>query len=312
MSTDLESSNRGAAVSRGDLLTEQRNPRSMELDSLSITETLTLINSEDQGVAAAVGRALPQIALFTEAVVHRFKDGGRLIYIGAGTSGRLGVLDAAECPPTFSTPPEMVVGVIAGGLKALTRSIEGAEDHGQTGADDLKNLMLTSADAVLGITTGGTTPYVLGALEYARQVGAYTGLLVCSDEAHQAGSADQLIAIPVGPEVVTGSTRMKAGTATKLALNMITTTAMVQLNKTYSNLMVDLKALNDKLRDRGTRIVTELTGLQADEALNLLRRAGGEVKTAILMQEKGLTAAGSRAELELRGGSLRQALRGES
>ena len=312
MSTDLESSNRGAAVSRGDLLTEQRNPRSMELDSLSITETLTLINSEDQGVATAVGRALPQIALFTEAVVHRFKEGGRLIYIGAGTSGRLGVLDAAECPPTFSTPPEMVVGVIAGGLKALTRSVEGAEDHGQTGADDLKHLMLTSADAVLGITTGGTTPYVLGALEYARQVGAYTGLLVCSDEAHQASSADQLIAIPVGPEVVTGSTRMKAGTATKLALNMITTTAMVQLNKTYSNLMVDLKALNDKLRDRGTRIVTELTGLQADEALNLLRRAGGEVKTAILMQEKGLTAAGSRAELELRGGSLRQALRGES
>ena len=311
MPTDSGSGHKGELTSRGHLLTEQRNLRSMELDRLSTAETLALINSEDHGIATAVGEALHQIEAVTTAVVNSLQAGGRLIYVGAGTSGRLGVLDASECPPTFSTPPEMVVGVIAGGVDALTRSIENIEDQPETGVADMKKLALSSSDTVLGITTGGTTPYVLGALSHARQVGAFTGLLVCSIEDSHSGAADQLIAIPVGPEVVTGSTRMKAGTATKMVLNMITTTAMVQLGKTYSNLMVDLKALNDKLWERGARIISEITGLAAAEALELLRRADGEVKTAVLMQDSGLAAAESRAKLQQADGSLRRALQGD-
>ncbi|UCH11209.1 MAG: N-acetylmuramic acid 6-phosphate etherase, partial [Fidelibacterota bacterium] len=256
----------GPSRGRGHLITEHRNPRSEELDRLSTLEVLELINGEDSAVPGAVRETLPRIAEFVERVVESFLSGGRLIYVGAGTSGRLGVLDASECPPTFSVSPEMVQGVIAGGMPALTRSIEGAEDYPEDGAASMKELDVSPRDCVLGIATGATTPFVHGALEYARQLGAFTGFLVCTDEEVIRGLAEVTIPVVVGPEIVTGSTRMKAGTATKLVLNMITTTAMVRINKTYGNLMVDLKALNAKLWDRGARIISELARLSYDEA----------------------------------------------
>jgi N-acetylmuramic acid 6-phosphate etherase len=271
-------------------------------------EVLELINEEDSMVPVAVRQALPRIATFVERVVHSFKTGGRLIYVGAGTSGRLGVLDASECPPTFSVSPELVKGVIAGGLPALTRSIEGAEDYPETGAEELKKLSLSPADSVLGIATGATTPFVHGALTYAKEVGAYTGFLVCTDEEVIRGMADVIIPVVVGPEVVTGSTRMKAGTATKLVLNMITTTAMVQLNKTYGNLMVDLKALNVKLWDRGARIISEVSGLSYEDAMVLLKQADGEVKTSLVTAKTGLSVKEARERLEQKDGSLRMVL----
>lgn len=293
---------------RGHLITEHRNPRSEELDRLTIMEVLKLINEEDSTVPVAVRQALPRIAIFVEQVAHSFKMGGRLIYVGAGTSGRLGVLDASECPPTFSVSPELVIGVIAGGLPALTRSIEGAEDYPETGAEELKKLSLSSADSVLGIATGATTPFVHGALTYAKEVGATTGFLVCTDEEVIRGMADVIIPVVVGPEVVTGSTRMKAGTATKLVLNMITTTAMVRLNKTYGNLMVDLKALNAKLWDRGARIISEVSGLSYEDGMTLLRQADGEVKTSLAMAISGLSVEEARKRLKKKDGSLRMVL----
>ncbi len=295
---------------RGHLITEQRNPSSEDLDRMSVEEILGLINDEDATVPGAVCEALPRVAEFVKHVVQSFRSGGRLIYAGAGTSGRLGVLDASECPPTFSVPPELVRGVIAGGTPALTRSVEGAEDLPEKGAESLKELGLSSKDCVLGIATGATTPFVLGALAYAREVGAYTGFLACTNENVIRGQADVIIPVVVGPEVITGSTRMKAGTATKLVLNMITTSAMVQINKTYGNLMVDLKALNAKLWDRGTRIVSEITRLTYEEALEILKKADGEVKTALVMALRGLSAAESRSRLEVQGGSLRRVLEG--
>ncbi len=296
---------------RGHLVTEHRNPRSEALDRMSVREVLELINDEDAAVPGAVREALPRIAEFVERVVRSFRSGGRLIYVGAGTSGRLGVLDASECPPTFSVPPELVRGIIAGGAPALTRSIEGAEDSPEKGAESLKELGVSSKDCVLGIATGATTPFVLGALAHAREMGVATGFLVCTDEDIVHGRADVIIPVVVGPEVVTGSTRMKAGTATKLVLNMITTTAMVQINKTYGNLMVDLKALNVKLWDRGARIISEVARLTYEEALDLLKRADGEVKTALVMAQRGWSAEESRSRLRDQDGSMRQVLESE-
>jgi N-acetylmuramic acid 6-phosphate etherase len=218
------------------------------------------------------------------------------------------VLDASECPPTFSVSPELVLGVIAGGPPALTRSIEGAEDYPETGAEELKKISLSPADSVLGIATGATTPFVHGALTYAKEIGAATGFLVCTDEEVIRGMADVIIPVVVGPEVVTGSTRMKAGTATKLVLNMITTTAMVQLNKTYGNLMVDLKALNAKLWDRGARIISEVSGQSYEDAMALLKQADGEVKTSLVVAKTGLSVEEARIRLEQEDGSLRMAL----
>ncbi len=278
---------------------------------MSVMKVLELINDEDTAVPGAVRRALPRIAEFVEHVVRSFRCGGRLIYVGAGTSGRLGVLDASECPPTFSVPPELVRGVIAGGAPALTRSIEGAEDSPEKGAESLKQLDLSPEDCVLGIATGATTPFVLGALAHAREMGVATGFLVCTGEDIVHGRADVIIPVVVGPEVVTGSTRMKAGTATKLVLNMITTTAMVQINKTYGNLMVDLKALNVKLWDRGARIISEVARLTYEEALDLLKRADGEVKTALVMAQRGWSAEESRSRLRDQDGSLRRVLESE-
>ena len=290
-----------------DKITEQQNPASSYIDKQTTHEILRIINDEDADVAQAVHKKLQDIEAFIDALFLRFKDGGRLFYVGSGTSGRLGVLDAAECPPTFRTDPEMVQGIIAGGYDALARSIEGAEDYPEDGAKIIVEHNITSDDIVLGITASSSTPFVLGALEKAKKIGAITGLLICNHPPELA-YVDHLISIIVGPEVITGSTRMKAGTATKMVLNMITTTAMIKLNKTYGNLMVDLKASNQKLWDRGTRIIEHLTELNYDDALKLLQSANGDVKTALVMGNKTYDYEKSRQMLIGNKGSLRRTL----
>ncbi len=292
---------------RSGIDTEQRNPRSMALDTLSAAACVELINAEDRAVAAAVGAAGPAIARFIEAAEERMKRGGRMIYLGAGTSGRLGVLDAAECPPTFQVPAGVFVGIIAGGDSALRVSSEGKEDDPHGAEPELSAIDLRADDIVLGIAAGGTTPYVLGALRFASARGALTGLLSCA-RVPQLEGVQHLIVVETGPEVVTGSTRMKAGTATKLVLNTISTTLMVRLGKVYENLMVDLRASNAKLRDRAARIVSTLTGLPRDEAFGLLDRAGGLVKVAVVMHRRGIDRPAAEARLSEGGGSLRWAI----
>lgn len=280
---------------RGHLLTELRNPRSMALDRLSIREAVALMNREDAEVPAAVAAAADDIARAIELVAAALDAGGRLIYVGAGTSGRLGVLDASECPPTFLSDPRMVQGVIAGGWDALRRSIEGAEDHPEDGAKAVDELHVGTKDVVFGIATGGTTPFVHGALKRAKERGAKTVFFACVAKEQVADDADVSIRVLVGPEVVTGSTRLKAGTATKLVLNMVSTIAMVQIGKVYQNLMVDVNTrANRKLVDRGARIIQAVTGIGRDAALKLLDEAGGHVKTALVMHARGV----SRTEAE--------------
>jgi N-acetylmuramic acid 6-phosphate etherase len=279
-------------------LTEQRNPRSRRIDQLSTIEIVDLINAEDRMVAVAVGEEREAIAKCIDMVVDCFKKGGRLFYVGAGTSGRLGVLDASEMPPTYGTDPEMVQGIIAGGYAALVRAQEGAEDHPEDGARDLEARGVGPNDFVLGIATSGTTPYVHGALRRARELGARTGFLLCtypSEELHKAH--DVVIAPLVGPEVITGSTRMKAGTATKMVLNTITTSSMVLLGKVFGNLMVDLQVTCQKLQDRGERILMETTGVERPIASDLLDRAEGHVKTAIVMGKLGVDRNEARQRL---------------
>jgi len=290
------------------LTTEGRNPASEALDGLSALQIVRLMNSEDAKVAEAVRREAESIARAIDVVAERLKGGGRLIYLGAGTSGRLGVLDAAECPPTFSTPPEQVVGLIAGGHEAMFRAVEGAEDVPQSAADDLKAVRLSARDVLVGIATSGRTPYVLGGMQYARRLGAYAIGLSCNRDAALAECADLTITPVVGPEVISGSTRMKAGTATKMVLNMLTTGAMVLLGKTYGNLMVDLRATNAKLVDRSRRIVTALTELSDAEAEALLARCDGEVKTAVVAHLGSMAPDVARQRLEQAGGHLRRAL----
>ncbi len=270
-------------------LTERRNPRSVTIDAASSLEIVDLIGAEDSGVPAAVARARLEIAQVIDLAEAAFRAGGRLLYVGAGTSGRLGVLDAAECPPTFGTPPEMVVGIIAGGYPALVRSVEGAEDDVNAGLGEMNSRRVGADDLVVGIAASGTTPFVRAALSRAQTLGARTALVTCTDPpALLRETCDVCIVVTVGPEVVTGSTRMKAGTATKLVLNTITTGAMIRLGKTYGNLMVDLRAWNDKLVDRSRRIVMETTGLGREEARAVLEAAGGRVKTAIVMARRGV------------------------
>jgi N-acetylmuramic acid 6-phosphate etherase len=290
------------------MTTEARNPASEKIDTLSALELVRLMNAEDARVAEAVGREAQPIARAIEVIASRLKAGGRLIYIGAGTSGRLGVLDASECPPTFSTPPELVVGLIAGGYGALTRAVEGAEDHPEHAVDDLKRIHFAATDVLVGIATSGRTPYVIGGLKYARQLGAFAIGLACNDGSALTDAADLMITPVVGPEVISGSTRLKAGTATKLVLNMLTTGAMVLLGKTYGNLMVDLKATNTKLILRTRRIVAELTGLSEEAAEDQLVRCGGELKTAVVAQRHGVSAEVARRLLARAGGQLRAAL----
>jgi N-acetylmuramic acid 6-phosphate etherase len=290
-------------------LTEQRNPRSRRIDELDALGIVDLINAEDRMVAEAVGEERHAIARALELAEQAFRAGGRLIYVGAGTSGRLGVLDAAEMPPTYGTDPGMVRGVIAGGYEALVRAREGAEDSPADGAAAMDEVGVAEHDFVLGIATSGTTPYVHGALARARARGARTGFLLCTyPPADLLEKHDVVIAPLVGPEVITGSTRMKAGTATKLVLNTITTGAMVRLGKVYGNLMVDLQVTCEKLRDRGERILVAMLGLDARAAGVLLERSGGHVKTALLMGKLGIEADEARRRLEEAGGVVSRVL----
>ncbi|MBE0534212.1 MAG: N-acetylmuramic acid 6-phosphate etherase [Phycisphaerae bacterium] len=293
---------------RSHLTTEKRNPRTEQIDTLPTQAIVDMINSEDLCVAAAVGKERMAIARAVDMIVHRFREGGRLFYVGAGTSGRLGVLDASECPPTFGVNRSLVQGIIAGGRRALVRSIEGAEDHEDDGQNAVVKKKIRAADTVVGIAACGLTPFVRGALKEARRLGAGTIFITCAPEAVNQARADIVINPVVGPEVVTGSTRMKAGTATKLVLNTLTTAAMIRMGKTHGNLMVDLKATNEKLKDRSRRIVTELTGLPSRKAEALLKQAQGHLKTAIVMHFKNTTPLKARQILKRNDHSLRKSI----
>jgi N-acetylmuramic acid 6-phosphate etherase len=288
-------------------LTERRNPRSSTIDTASSLEIVDLIGGEDATVPGTVARAREEIARVVDLIEAAFRAGGRLVYVGAGTSGRLGVLDAAECPPTFGTPPEMVVGVIAGGYPALVKSVEGAEDDVNAAIGEIDARRIGPDDVVVGIAASGTTPFVRAALSRAQTLGARTAIVSCSEPPKLLReTCDVCIVVAVGPEVVTGSTRMKAGTATKLVLNTLTTGAMIRLGKTYGNLMVDLRAWNDKLIDRSQRIVMETTGLGRDEAWDVIQAADGRVKTAIVMARRRVSRDEAERLLDEHGGRLRE------
>jgi N-acetylmuramic acid 6-phosphate etherase len=296
-------------IDRGRLLTEQLNPRSAQLDALRLADAFDVMNAEDRCVAEAVAAAKPQIIGAIELIAERLGRGGRLIYAGAGTSGRLGVLDAAECPPTFLTDPAMVVGVIAGGDEALRRSVENAEDDAGAGEAAVEALSVGQRDVVFGIATGGTTPFVHGALRAARCRGAATVFFTCVPDDQAAAPADVSIRVLTGPEVLAGSTRLKAGVATKMTLNLISTLAMVQLGKVYGNLMVDVNALGcEKLRDRAIRTVMHATTLDRDVAMAALDEAGWRVKTAIVMHRLGVGRAEAERRLDALGGRVRRVL----
>jgi len=293
---------------RSHLLTELRLAESMNLDSMSIEQAVDLMNAQDRKALEAVETQRDPIASAIKLVVVALRNGGRLLYFGAGTSGRLGVLDAAECPPTFRTDPQMVQGTIAGGEAAMFRAQEGAEDRPEDGAAAVDAKNAGANDVVMGIAAGGTTPYVHGALIRGRERGTKTVFLTCVQATPNEPPVDVVIRPLTGPEVVTGSTRLKAGTATKLVLNTISTIAMVQLGKVYQNLMVDLRATNSKLQDRSQRIVATVTGLPKEKCAELLQQADGHVKLAIVMQKCSLSAAEARGRLEMAGGKLREAL----
>jgi N-acetylmuramic acid 6-phosphate etherase len=294
---------------RSHVLTEHRHPQSMDLDALDTRSLIGLMAEDHQVVVTALINAAGSLARFIDELVPRMKAGGRLIYVGAGTSGRLGVLDASECPPTFQCDPNQVIGIIAGGDAALRKSSEGKEDDRNGASEALCQLKLTRNDTVLGIAAGGTTPFVLGALLIAKSFGAATGLLTCAPPVTSPSACDHLIVLQTGPELLTGSTRLKAGSATKLALNIISTAAFTQLGKVYGNLMVDLNASNSKLLDRALRILIELCPeVNRPRAMELLQAAGGELKLAIVAQKRGISIEDARAILDRVGGSLRAAL----
>lgn len=296
---------------RGGFPTERANPASAELDRLSLEDAFDVVNREDAGVAAAVARARPAVVAAVALVAERLAAGGRLIYVGAGTSGRLGALDAVECPPTFGIEPGTVQAILAGGDAALVRSVEGAEDARDAGAAEVGAREVGAADVVFGIAAGGTTPFVHGALDAARARGAATIFLACVSAAEAPDAADVSIRVVTGPEVLAGSTRMKAGTATKLVLNTVTTLAMTRLGKVHGNLMVDVATGgNAKLRARGTRLVAELCAVDAARAEELLRAADGRVKLAVVMGRLGLAPKAARARLAACGDDLRRALAG--
>jgi N-acetylmuramic acid 6-phosphate etherase len=290
------------------MTTEGRNPDSEMLDSMTAEDIVSLMSAEDEKVVHAVSKEADAIAEAIKVIANRISQGGRLIYLGAGTSGRLGVLDASECPPTFNTPPGLVIGIIAGGRTALTTSLEGVEDHPETAVEDLKANNFFERDVLVGIATSGRTPYVLGGLEYARQLGAFSIGLTCNEDSEISRVSELTITPVVGPEIVSGSTRLKAGTATKMVLNMLTTGVMVLLGKTYGNLMVDLQAKNSKLAMRSTRIVVTLTGLTENEAETQLQRCDGDVKTAIVSQQMSISPDQARELLAHVEGHLRRAL----
>lgn len=290
------------------LVSEGRNPNTMHIDLLPTFDILREINYEDQTVPLAVAKVIPAIAAAVNQIVAAFQKEGRLIYMGAGTSGRLGVLDASECPPTFSVPPDMVIGLIAGGPEALRRSIEGAEDDPEQGRQALEGIKLTKHDVVVGIAVSGRTPYVIGGLNYAKSIGAFTVALSCNPNSIIAGIADLAISPVVGPEILTGSTRLKSGTAQKLILNMLTTASMIRIGKSYQNLMVDVSASNKKLVARASRIVMQATGCTQQEARRVLDLTGNDVKLAILMEITGIGIEEARVALQNAGGFLRKAI----
>lgn len=294
------------------LATEARNPRSIEIDRASAVNILRLINDEDKLVAIAVEREIPRIAKAVDIIIESFKDGGRLIYVGAGTSGRLGVLDAAECPPTFSSPPEMVEAIIAGGDIALRRPVEGAEDSAEAGAEAISARSVSAKDTVVGICASGRTPFVIGALKGAAKVGARTVALTTNPGSKIAALADIAIAPDVGPEVIAGSTRMKSGTAQKLVLNMLTTASMILMGKVYENLMIDLSPLSEKLRERAKGIIMILTGASYDEASDVYERSDHDVKLSIIMLKGKVDLTKARDLLERNGGRVALALDDES
>ena len=288
------------------MITETRNPASVEIDQLSTLEMLRVINQEDQQVALAVGQLLPEIARAVDAIAAAFGKGGRLVYIGAGTSGRLGILDASECPPTYGVSAEQVVGLIAGGHKAILQAVENAEDDAELGAQDLKNIQFCANDVLVGIAASGRTPYVLGAMAHARAVGATVCSISCNPGSPLAQAADISMVAVVGPEIVTGSSRMKAGTAQKLILNMLSTGAMIRTGKVYGNLMVDVEATNAKLVERQKRIVMEATDCERTTAERALAEADNHCKTAIVMILAGLTADEARHRLQSSNGFISQ------
>jgi N-acetylmuramic acid 6-phosphate etherase len=290
------------------LLTESRNPRSAAIDKLEARDIVALMNSEDSLVVEAVRAEAESIARAIEWTADRFQRGGRLIYVGAGTSGRLGVLDASECPPTFGTRPEMVVGLIAGGPVALTRAVEGAEDHPEQGVLDLASVGVNDFDLVIGIATSGRTPYVLGALREARTRGAATVGITCNRPSLLSSEVDLEIAPLVGPEIIAGSTRLKAGTATKMILNMITTGAMIRIGKTLGDRMVDLLPTNEKLRIRSRRILREVTGVDDHQAAEILAACDGQLKVALVVAFAGVTPGEARMLLDAHGGQVRGAV----
>lgn len=295
-------------MQRGHLLTEQPNPHSQNLDQLEILALVELFNREDQRAVAAVAQEKEHIADAIALITEALQQGGRLFYVGAGTSGRLGVLDAAECPPTFCTPPELIQGIIAGGTDALVRSSEALEDRETDGADAIASYQIAQNDVVFGITAGGTTPYVHGALQAAQQRGAVTIFFACVPKEQVPTNYDVEIRPLVGPEILAGSTRLKAGTATKLVLNTISTGVMVQLGKVYNNRMIDVAVTNSKLYDRALGILVDLTGLDCESAASLLEQSGDRVKLALLMHWKGLDALTGEQLLQKHNGHLKQAL----
>ena len=291
------------------LITEQRNPNSMHVDSLSALEIVQLMNDEDKQVPLAIEKCLPQIAQAVECIVAAFQQGGRLVYIGAGTSGRLGVLDASECPPTFGVSPEMVKGIIAGGEHALRHPIEGAEDSKAQAVVDLQTIHFSSKDVLVGIAASGRTPYVIGALEYAKSLGSATVSIASNPNSAMANIVDIAIDTVVGPEVLTGSSRLKSGTAQKLVLNMLTTASMILMGKCYQNLMVDVQASNEKLKARAIRIVMQATVCDKALAEETLKQADQNAKLAIMMILSGLDRAQAEALLETHQGKLQLALK---
>ena len=291
------------------LITEQRNPNSMHVDSLSALEIVQLMNAEDKQVPLAIEKCLPQIAQAVECIVAAFQQGGRLVYIGAGTSGRLGVLDASECPPTFGVSPEMVRGIIAGGERALRHPIEGAEDSKAQAVIDLQTIQFSSKDVLVGIAASGRTPYVIGALEYAKRLGSVTVSIASNPNSAMANIVDIAIDTVVGPEVLTGSSRLKSGTAQKLVLNMLTTASMILMGKCYQNLMVDVQASNEKLKARAIRIVMQATDCDKAIAEETLKQADQNAKLAIMMILSGLDRAQAEALLEKHQGKLQLALK---
>ncbi|MCI4129316.1 N-acetylmuramic acid 6-phosphate etherase [Bacillus haynesii] len=290
------------------LTTERRNERSKRIHQVETIDMLKIMNDEDKTVAEAVQEVLPDVKTAVDYAVGSLKKGGRIIYIGAGTSGRLGVLDAAECPPTFSISPESVIGIMAGGEQALFKAVEGAEDHEAFGRRDLEAVNLSNNDTVIGIAASGRTPYVLGALKYAKETGAKTVALTCNENSAISQAADHSIEVVVGPEVIAGSTRMKAATAHKMILNMISTAAMINMGKVYENLMVDVKVSNNKLKERAIHIIQTVTGVPKEMAAQALEKSNNQVKTAIIMLKINEDAAAAEKLLEKSEGDIEKAL----